>query len=484
MGLGAAMEIGKAGLKIYQVATEVISENIANVNTPGYSRQRAILESAPPTTHNGFPLGSGVKISVVERYYDALLQKQLINAGTASGYDSAKLDVLQQIEPVFNEVATAGLGASMDAFFSSWQDLASNPNGTAERQVVLSKAQIMLDQFHYVDRTLKAAVAAQEESITPQVNDINRIIKDISVWNAQINKTEQVYGNANEMRDQRDYAIRQLAEQIGVGFTENSDGTTDVYVTDNSLPRPGAPGPDDPKFYIVKGAQYGSLAAVGTPAVVTVKDYLGNSSNPLDPKAATPFFSSDTSGGQLWATLKMRDVTIPGYLAQVDELANQMATQVNTQHKLGFDQKDIAGVDFFTGTTAGAIAMNITSPDKIAAADAISVPGNNVNAIKLAQLASKSITFTVGAATFDGTYNNYYGSLVAQVGLDVQSAQTVVTQDAAFMKQLSNLRESSSGVSLDEELASLIEYQKSYQASAKLITTAGEMMDIAINMVR
>jgi flagellar hook-associated protein 1 len=478
MGLGAAMEIGKAGLKIYQVATEVISENIANVNTPGYSRQRAILESAPPTTHNGFPLGSGVKISIVERYYDALLQKQLVNAGTASGYDSAKLDVLQQIEPVFNEVATDGLGSSMDAFFNSWQDLASNPNGTAERQVVISKAQIMLDQFHYVDSSLNAAITAQEESITPQVNDINRIIKDISVWNAQINKTEQVYGNANEMRDQRDYAVRTLAEQIGIGYTENSDGTTDVYMTDD------ATGTD---YYLVKGSQYGKLNATVTPPAlteVTVTDYLGvTGPNSLDPTSATPFYSSDTSGGQLWATLKMRDVTIPDYLAQVDELANQMATQVNAQHIDGFDQNDVAGVDFFTGTTAGAISLNITSPDKIAAASAIGEPGNNVNAIKLAQLASKSITFSVGASTFNGTYSNFYGSLVAQVGLDVQSAQTVVNQDAAFMKQLSNLRESSSGVSLDEELASLIEYQRAYQASAKLITTAGEMMDTVINMM-
>jgi len=480
MGLGAAMEIGKAGLKIYQVATEVISENIANVNTPGYSRQRAILESAPPTTHNGFPLGSGVRISVVERYYDSLLQKQLVNAGTASGYDSAKLDVLQQIEPIFNEIALDGLGASMADFFNSWQDLSTNPGGTAERQVVLSKAQIMLDQFHYVDRTLNAAITAQEESIAPQVDDINRIIEDISVWNAQIEKTEQIYGNANEMRDQRDYAIRTLAEQIGVKYTENSDGTTDVYLTDDDT---------GTNYYLVHGSQYGHLNVAGTPAVVTVTDYLGvTGPNSLDPASATPFYSSDTSGGQLWATLKMRDVTIPDYLAQVDELANQMVDKVNTQHRAGFNLQtpQITNVNFFdpAGTDSGSISLNISSPDQIAAADATGEPGNNANAINLAQLANTSITFTVGTTTFNGTFNTYYGSLVAQVGLDVQSAKTVVDQDDAFMKQLTTLRESQSGVSLDEELASLIEYQRAYQASAKLITTAGEMLDTVINMMR
>src|SRR6185369_795286 len=117
MGLSAAMEIGKNGLNIYRVASEVTSENIANVNTPGYSRQRVILESAPPTTANGFPMGTGVKIATVERYYDGLLQQQLVNAQTTQGYDTTKSGVLQQIEPSFNEVSTDGLGAAITNFF-------------------------------------------------------------------------------------------------------------------------------------------------------------------------------------------------------------------------------------------------------------------------------------------------------------------------------------------------------------------------------
>ncbi len=484
MGLGAAMEIGKAGLKIYQVATEVISENIANVNTPGYSRQRAILETAPPTTHNGFPLGSGVRIAVVERYYDALLQKQLVNAGTNSGYDSKKLEILQQVEPIFNEVALDGLGAAMDDFFASWQDLTTNPSGNAERQVLLSRAQIMLDQFHYIDRTLNDTISAQEDSITPQVNDINRMVMDIAEWNSQIKETELVYGNANEMRDQRDYLIRQLSEKIGIQYTENTDGTTDVYMTDSAAPAV--------KYYLVNDVEYGKLNASITPpatlSAVTVTGYDGATSNSLDPTKPAPFYSSDTSGGQLWATLKMRDVIIPNYLDNVNELANQLVSEINTQHQLGYDLKvpQTTGVDFFdpVGTTAGAIALNISSPEEIAAADAVDVPGNNVNASKIAQLAGKSIVFTVGTTNFTGTYSSFYSSLVSKVGLDVQSSQTVVDQDAAFLKQLNTLRESSSGVSLDEELASLVEYQRSYQASAKLITTAQEMIDIAINMVR
>ena len=102
MSLSAAMEIGKNGLRIYQVANEVTAENIANINTPGYSRQKVIFESTPPTTANGFPLGTGVRISTVERVYDGLLQQQLVSSNTTQGYDTTKSQVLQQIEPAFN----------------------------------------------------------------------------------------------------------------------------------------------------------------------------------------------------------------------------------------------------------------------------------------------------------------------------------------------------------------------------------------------
>lgn len=473
MGISAAFEIGKSGLKLFQVAAEVTSENIANVNTPGYSRQRVLFETAPPTTHNGFPLGTGVRVQVVERYYDSLLQKQLVNATATSGYNSTKSEVLQQIEPVFNEIAQEGLGTSITKFFNSWQDLSLNPTGQAERQAVLSRAQIMTDQFHYVSRTLSDAVTQLEESVTPQVNEINRLVEQIALLNGNIKNTELVSGNANEMRDQRDYMIRQLSEQLGVKFTENDDGTTDIYVTNDATGTP---------YYLVNGTQFGSVNAAGAPAVVTVTDYLGATSPALDPTVATPFYSSDTAGGALWATLKMRDVTIPSYLAQVDALAAGIVAEVNTQHAAGFDLLGTAGGDFFaaTGTTAAGIALDSAiTVNTIAASSSTTSTGDNSNAVALAQLLNDTTTMG-GTATF----SNYYNSLMAQVGLDVQTAKTVVAQDAAFMKQLTTLRDSQSGVSLDEELANLIQYQRSYQASAKLITTATEMMDVVINMLQ
>lgn len=465
MGISAAFEIGKSGLKLFQVAAEVTSENIANVNTPGYSRQRVLFETAPPTTHNGFPLGTGVRVQVVERYYDSLLQKQLVNAGTTLGYDNHKLGVLQQVEPVFNEIAQDGLGAAMNDFYSAWQDLSINPSGTAERQSVLAKAQIMVDQFHYVSQSISDAITIQNESLTPLVGDINKTLSDIAQLNGYIKNTELVSGNANEMRDQRDYLIRQLAGNMQVSFVENDDGTTDVSYTDASG-----------THALVTGTQAGSFSlaanAVALPDGSTRYDVQLTAASGAGPTVLAP------TTGKLGATMVTRDTVLQGYLDDVDALASRVATDLNALHSsaAAYDLNGNPGAAFFdpAGLTAATMSLDanvLGQPARIAAAQA-AFTGDNQNALAIARLNSTN------------GYNLTYDALVAQVGLDVQSSQTVVKQGEAFMKQLTTLRDSQSGVSLDEELANLIQYQRSYQASAKLVTTATEMMDVVLAMIR
>lgn len=461
MGLSAAMEIGKNGLNIYRVATEVTSENIANVNTQGYSRQRVILESAPPTLHNGFPLGTGVQIAAVERYYDGLLQQQLVNAQTTQGFDTTKSSVLQQIEPTFNEVSNDGLGAAITNFFGAWQDLTLNPAGSAERQAVLSRTQILTDNFKAVSTTLNDAISTQNASLVPLTDSINATLKNIAQLNEQIRTTELVSGNANEIRDQRDQLIQDISKQIGITYTENSDGTTDIKYADGGAA-------------LVTGSTAGSFS-------LTTNAGTGFYDVNVTPPGGVAAMVAPTTG-QLGATIALRDSIIPGYLAKVDALANGIATRVNTQHQLGFDQGGAAGAAFFTGTTAATISLNtagITGTDKIAASGNGLLLGDNSNALALAQLQGQKV-MSANTATF----GSYFNSLVSLVGLDVQSSKNTVAQDEAFTKQLTTLRESNSGVSLDEELTNLVKYQRSYQASAKLITTATEMMDTVIGLIR
>ena len=292
MGLSAAMEIGKNGLNIYRVATEVTGENIANVNTPGYSRQRVLLETAPPTTANGFPMGTGVRIATVERYYDALLQQQLVNAATTLGYDTAKSNTLQQIEPAFNEIVNDGIGAAISKFFGSWQDLTVNPSGTAERQSVITNAQILTDNFQMISRTLNDSISMQNDSLVPLVDSINATLTDIAQLNGQIKTTELVAGNANETRDRRDQLIRDLSQKIGITFTENTDGTTDIKFADGGAAL--VTGETAGAFSLDKITDPNSFAVQLTPA-----------------GAVPPAVGVNPTTGQLGATLAMRDTIIP-----------------------------------------------------------------------------------------------------------------------------------------------------------------------------
>jgi len=459
MGLSAAMEIGKNGLNIYRVATEVTSENIANVNTPGYSRQRVILESAPPTILNGLPMGTGVRISAVERYYDGLLQQQLVNAQTTQGYDTSKSTVLQQIEPVFNEVSNDGLGAAISNYFGAWQDLTLNPAGSAERQAVLSRAQILVDNFHSVSNSLTSTISVQNDTLVPLTKGINATLDNIAQLNGQISITELVNGNANEARDQRDQLVRDLSKQIGITYKENSDGTTDINYADGGAA-------------LVTGSTAGSFSLT-TNAGTGLYDV-----NVTQPDGTASLVTPMT--GQLGATMALRDTIVPGYLAQVDALANTIITEVNSIHTSGIQLDGTTpGSDFFSGSTAGDIALNISATSEVAAAGGSGLMGDNSNALAVAQIQNK-LTMSGGTTTF----NSYFSSMVSQVGLDVLSNKNTVAQNDAFTKQLSTLRESNSGVSLDEELTNLVKYQRSYQASAKLITTATEMMDMVIALIR
>ena len=479
MSLNSVLEIGKSGLNIYQMATEVTSQNIANVNTPGYSRQQVVLETAPPTTANGFPLGTGVRIASITRSYDALLQQQLVNAQTTQGYDTTKSTVLQQIEPSFNEVANDGLGAAISNFFGAWQDLTINPAGTSERQAVLTRAQILVDTFHSISTTLNNTIATQDTSLGPLSADITAKLQNIAQLNGQIKTTQMVSGNANELKDQRDQLIRDLSTEVGITYKEQSDGTVDVKLA------------GDPTKALVTGNQYATMYADNAGGTTLNDIYLTAVGNPppaqapaTDTKITATVGGPNNSLGEMGATLALRNTIIPGYLGQVNALASTIASTVNTQQLAGSDLNGStppATAAFFDPATTNAanIAINLTSPNQIAAAANGAPTGDNTNAVAVANLQH---AFTMSGNTT--TFNSYYDSMVSTLGLDVQSSKNTVAQDAAFTQQLTTLQQSNSGVSLDEELTNLVKYQRSYQASSKLITTATDMMDTVLGLIR
>jgi len=484
MSVMGILEIGRTALAAQTAAIGVAGENIANVNTPGYTRQTAVLATAPVSSDQNPAIGNGVVVAAVQRTYDRFLQSQINTANSASGEKSVVQSSLQRIEPLFSDLSDTGLGTSMQNFFSAWQDLAMNPQGAAERQSVLAKAQTLVDDFHQISDSLNAVKQNAQQSLTAVTSGINSTVAQIAALNGQIRTAQQGGGNTNQLQDSRDLLIQDLSLKVGITTLEQSDGTVNVSLS--------------------RGPQ---LVAGDRPATLSLRDDPANSGFSriiLNPPGGgtgtdiTPLVSgTDGTAGELGGTLFVRDSLVNGFLAHLDELADALATQVNAVHAAGFGLSGVTGVNFFTPPAApvppatfaagssSAIALNVTSTADIAAAAVNpALPGggagNNVTALAIADLADKTLALSSGSNTLSG----FYGALEGTIGLAVQNSNQDVTQNSALLRQLTNFRDSISGVSLDEELIALTKYQKAFQGAARLITTGQEMIDTVLGMVR
>jgi flagellar hook-associated protein 1 FlgK len=476
MGINNLLNIATSGVTMARVTMEVTSENIANVNTPGYSRQKTVFETAPVNTANGFPLGTGVQLASVQRSHDDLLQLQLVKGNSQYGESETKQTALSQIEPFFNEITNDGLGQAMEDFFNSWQDLSVTPQGSAERQAVLSRSQVLVVTFHQMNTNLNDSLSSADRSLEGITADITDKAKSIASLNEQILQTERLGGNANELRDQRDYLTQELAKKVGVSYSEQSDGTLTVTL----------PGGET----LVQGNSFATLSTELDAGTGLNKVMLAPVGGGASSDVTATIGGTDNSLGEIGGTLQVRDAIVPGYLAKLDEMARQLVTNVNSQHSSGYGL-DGTQNNFFdpAKTTSADIALNSSlTTNKIAAAGqdptSVSGPGDNTNAVALAKLKSASLDFTVDGNTTSATMSSYYNAFVSSVGIDAENATNSTAQSDSFLRQLNALRESNSGVSLDEEMANLIKYQRAFEASAKVINTASEMLDTVMNLIR
>lgn len=480
MGVSDILQIGASSLSAQMTALTVTGENIANVNTPGYSKQTVNMKPGMTNLVNGITVGSGVQVESISRVYDNFLQQQLVNANSSNGGYNTQQTAMQSVQQLFNTTATGGLGTDLNSFFNAWQDLANNPSGQAERQAVLAQAQTVVSDFHQMNSSLTQVQSDANQSLQGETSDINNDLKQIASLNDQISQTEFQGGTANEMLDSRDQLLQDLAGKVAITSRLNSNGTVTV-----TLPQ-GAT--------LVDGNKAASFSLTANSSNAGFYDVMLTPPGASAPQDVTSILAgSGGNQGTLGATLAVRDSLVEPFLNGLDELASNLATQVNSLHSTGFDLNGNTGVNFFTPPSgsptltpgySSLIDLNITSEDQIAAAAsnptvAGNGTGDNVNALGIANLANTSISMSSGDSTLDGFYN----SQVAQSGVAVQGAQQGATQSQSSITQLQQMRDSASGVSLDEELTNLMTYQKAYEGAAKVITTGTEMLDTVLALI-
>lgn len=475
MSVSNLLDIASTGLNAQQMALNVAGENVTNVNTAGYSRQSVVFDSVQSTSTHGFPLGNGVLVAAIQRNYDSFLQSQMMAANSASGNATTSNSAMGMVQPLFSDLTASGLGTSLQSFFNSWHDLAANAGGIPERQVVLSSAQQLVTDFNNISNNLTDVKDSMNTSLKGVVTDINDQLQQIAKLNGTIKQAEISGATANELRDQRDLLLRQLSGNVGVNTQEQPDGTLNVSLKNGELLVTGTTAG---KLMLQPQAappNYSDIIAIppGTGAATTVTGTIGGPNNSL---------------GKLGATIQMRDVTVNSYLATLDQLASTVATEVNNVFATGYDLNGVTGGSLFSpappaSVTAANLSLSISNPSDIAAADAAPATGgtgNNVIGLKIAALYDAKLTLPGGSMTMA----EFYDSLVGKVGVDAQASQRAETSSTGTLNQMNNLRESNSGVSLDEELSNLVKYQKAYQGAAKLVNVANDMLDAVLGLVR
>ncbi len=466
--ISSMMDLGKRSLSNNQTQLQTVGHNIANKSTEGFSRQRVEQVTNQPIGEGNLQIGMGARAASVTRTNNPWLEKQIQREGSTGGYLDSRADALGRVEQVYNEQLNKGLNQYVTDFFNSFRELSNNPESLASRTMVRESGVALTKDFKRVVGQLKDVQEDLNGQIRTSVEEVNQMAKEVAKLNEKIQMVEIQGNTANDERDRRDLLLKKLGEKIDITWAEGSDGHVSVTAGRTAI--------------LVSGTSAAEIQAAHTDEHNRVEIFYRNS------PGGTPFNITDQfKGGKIGGALDVRDNVIEDLLKNTDEMAFTMAEEVNKAHIEGFDKAGKPGVLFFEmpADKAGAaenLSLNrtvINDVSKIVSGAKPNAPGDNTVANVISSLQYKK--------TMDGqqaSFDDYYNAQVGQIGTVAQRAMKSQESQKNVMSQLSNIRESVSGVSMDEEATKMIEYQKAYDASARLIRVADEMFDTVLNLKR
>jgi flagellar hook-associated protein 1 FlgK len=427
--------------------------------------------SNEPVGEGKLRIGMGARAGLVTRTNNHFLEKQIERESSQGGFLDARSEMLGRVEQVYNEQVNKGLNHSIGAFFNSFRELSNNPESLATRTQVKESAIGMAADFRKVHEQLTAIQDDADFRITGKVEEINQITKEIANLNEKVQSVELGGAPANDERDRRDQLLKDLGTKINIRYAESKDGQLTITAGNTAV--------------LVSCFSQRDLAAVATPG----RDGKGEGNVDIVYKStdnSTPVVvTKQINGGELGALVDVRDNIAGAMKSNMDEVAYTLTQEVNRAHVQGYDRNGQNGNLLFeqpANVENASLYMKLddgvaNDVSRIAAAGAPGAPGDNRIANILSGLEYKQ-TMDGGTATF----NDYYDSMVGKIGIEAQRANTANESQKDIVGQLKNLRESISGVSLDEETTKMIEFQKAFDASARLIKTADEMIDTVLRL--
>ncbi|MCC6382844.1 MAG: flagellar hook-associated protein FlgK [Dehalococcoidia bacterium] len=461
MALSLGLDTAVKALRAHQLAVDVASHNIANANSPGFSRQRVLLRPLGVDGSDHFTrdallgrTGFGVDARDVNRVRDLFMDFQARQALSARAQYQQYGQAVGQTEVVFNDPTDDGLSALFGRFWASWQDVVNNPESSAARTTLVNASTTLATRIQRASSTVSQQRADLNQKIDDVGQRVNAAASEIASLNFQIKQVELSGDRANDLRDRRDLLLDQLSGLAQTSYAEQADRTVTVYIGNHEL---------------VTGNTARTVVAGPDPA------------NPGMEKLTFAVDGLDVTSttGELRGVLDARDVALPGLSAKLDALAATLITSVNAVHATGFGLDNSTGLAFFTGTGAADIAVNAilaANPARIAAASSANAPGDGSHALLVADL-QNALTMAAGSQTFD----QYYGNTVSGLGAEVNRAEGLADSGDLLVEHLDGLRQSVQGVNIDEEVTNLNAAQHAYQAAARVITSIDEMLDTLIN---
>ncbi len=468
-GLLTALNAGKTSLMTNQKSIEIVGNNIANVNTEGYSRQRAELMQIPAVNFGDFFVGQGVTVSDVSREHNVFINRQLQEKSIALGEESGKSTPLSELERIFN-VSDDNLAGSINDFFDAWQQLTTNPSGQVERDMVMQRGRLMGDAFADTYNELETVRNNINNNIVSKIGNLNEQVSEVAKLNDRIFQIEINGQSANAARDQRDMLVENLSQSLGIQSYTDNRGMLAVQ-----LPG-GTP--------LVQGNQAMPLSIVTNGTDVNLQITIGGNVKDIDPQEL---------GGEMKGMFEVRDDFIAGLRGNLDTLAVEITKAVNDVHSNGWYTDPATGNPatgqlFFDDLTAlppgtpPSRHIKVALPDArylAAAGENTAAPGDNENALAIASLET---TYKVSGT--NDTFDNFFSQIVSTVGIEASRNKMALGGAKDASVQLHNLRDGFAGVSLEEEMVDLVQYQRGFESSAKFLSTIDEMMNSLLQLKR
>ena len=444
-------------LETQRFALDVTGQNIANVNTPGYVRR--MVEFAEIAPRDAWSAGAGVDIAAVQSARAPLIESRIRHEQTTGSREAVVADHLEAILAGFG-LPGASLDAALTRFYTTYGELALNPTSTSARQQVVIEAQTLGTAFNDLSTQLQSARGAADQELRDVLQEVNSLASELGNLNTAI--AGAAPGAVESLRDRQAVVLSSLTELADVNFIHRDDGAVDVAIGNGRA--------------LVVGSNVYALTASSTPP-------LGFATILTDGADVTTDITSEISGGRVGGLLRLRDAMVPAYLQQLDQLAHGIVADVNTLTTGGFDLDGNAGQALFNPIGAVAGAAGLVSVNGAVAANlrlvvASGAPAAGNNDVARAITALQDAPVTGGSAR----PADAWGDLVYRVATDARSARQVANGQDEVIQQLRTLRDQISGVSVDEEAAMLMRFQRSYEANARFFQVADRTLELLMNL--